>query len=64
MTTLVCQGGPLRQDRIRAFEAERYFASAISLRRYDDGANVPGRGVPPLEHYIPRIESMLLGAVA
>lgn len=64
MTELVCQGGPLRQDRVRAFEAERYFASAISLRRYDDGANVPGRDVPPLEHYIPRIESMLLSAVA
>jgi gamma-butyrobetaine dioxygenase len=45
------QGGPMRPDQRVAFEAEPFAASALSLRRWDEEACVPGSAVPPLESH-------------
>jgi predicted HD phosphohydrolase len=49
--TLRTQGGLLDTDGVGAFEAEPYCADAITLRRLDDRAKVPGTRTPGLAHY-------------
>jgi [1-hydroxy-2-(trimethylamino)ethyl]phosphonate dioxygenase len=55
--SLELQGGPFRDAEISAFEANPHARSAVRLRRWDDAAKVPGRAVPELDHYRPRIEA-------
>jgi gamma-butyrobetaine dioxygenase len=49
--SLHLQGGPHTEEEVRAFEREPFFADAVALRRWDDGAKVPGLAVPGLEEY-------------
>jgi phosphonate degradation associated HDIG domain protein len=58
--SLALQGGPLSGDALAAFEAEPFFADAILLRRFDDGAKRPDWAVPPLETYRPLLAALLL----
>ena len=51
--TLGIQGGPLDAAEIAEFLSSPYAADATALRRADDAAKVPGRTVPPLEHWAP-----------
>ena len=32
----------------------------VRLRRYDDLAKEPARVVPPLDHYLPRLDQLML----
>jgi [1-hydroxy-2-(trimethylamino)ethyl]phosphonate dioxygenase len=49
--SLRLQGGPFTPADVRTFEAQPHFKAAVSLRRWDDGAKVPGWDVPDLETY-------------
>lgn len=59
LLSLKLQGGPFSPEEIRHFEAEPFYKSAVTVRRFDDEAKVPGLAVPDLEHYRPRIEAVL-----
>jgi phosphonate degradation associated HDIG domain protein len=58
--SLHLQGGPMSPEEVRRFEQERWFRSATLVRRWDDGAKVPGLVVPGLDHYRPCLEAVLV----
>ncbi len=53
------QGGPYTADEVQRFEREPFAIAAVALRRWDDGAKVPGLVIPGLEHYRACLESAL-----
>jgi predicted HD phosphohydrolase len=57
--SLKLQGGPFAADDARAFEQQPHFKAAVMLRRWDDGAKVPGLDVPALETYRRHLENAL-----
>ncbi|MGI9317663.1 MAG: HD domain-containing protein [bacterium] len=57
--TLELQGGPMDEQEVSAFEANPWLDTIIRVRRYDDGAKVPGRKTPELDHYLGLVESVL-----
>ena len=57
--SLQLQGGPFTADEVRRFEREPYWDSAVAVRRWDDGAKVPGLRTPGLEHYRSRLQAVL-----
>jgi phosphonate degradation associated HDIG domain protein len=50
--SLVLQGGTFTPAQVQEFMARPHAAEAMSLRRWDDGAKVPGLATPPLAHYL------------
>jgi [1-hydroxy-2-(trimethylamino)ethyl]phosphonate dioxygenase len=57
--SLALQGGLLGPAEARALEANPFFNGALSLRRWDDAAKIPGLAVPNLEHYRSLINSLV-----
>jgi [1-hydroxy-2-(trimethylamino)ethyl]phosphonate dioxygenase len=57
--SLRLQGGPFTADEARAFERQAHYAAAVALRRWDDGAKVPGLDVPALATYRHALETAL-----
>jgi [1-hydroxy-2-(trimethylamino)ethyl]phosphonate dioxygenase len=57
--SLKLQGGRYTPAQCRRFEASRFAADAVRLRRWDDEGKVAGRPVPALDEYWP-----LLGRLA
>ena len=55
--SLRLQGGPMSPEEVCRFEHEPWFRSAVAVRRWDDGAKVPGLVVPGLDHYRPCLEA-------
>jgi predicted HD phosphohydrolase len=51
IATLEVQGGPMDGAERAAFEQHPDFDAGIALRRADDAAKVPGKDVPPLDHW-------------
>ena len=49
--TLKLQGGPMSAHEVAQFEAERYFADAVRVRRWDDAGKVAGLKTPQLAEY-------------
>jgi [1-hydroxy-2-(trimethylamino)ethyl]phosphonate dioxygenase len=60
--SLRLQGGPFTSDEVSQFERNPHYRAAVTLRRWDDLAKVPGMPVPPLDHYRPRLARILRGA--
>ncbi len=60
--TLELQGGPMSADEVAAFEAEPHHLDAVRVRRWDEGGKAAGRDVPPLNHYLPLLSGLVLGA--
>lgn len=58
IATLAEQGGPMTPDEVAAFEAEPHHLDAVELRRADEAAKVPGRIVPGLDEWKPRLEAL------
>lgn len=54
--TLIAQGEAMSADEVRAFEAKAHAADAVTLRRADEAAKVPGRTVPSLDTWLPALE--------
>ena len=62
MQSLHLQGGPLSSDEVAEFQRHPHFRAAVTLRRWDDLAKVPGLEVPDLDHYRPRLARVLKSA--
>jgi [1-hydroxy-2-(trimethylamino)ethyl]phosphonate dioxygenase len=58
--SLDLQGGPFSPEEAEAFRRLPHAEAAVRLRRYDDIAKLPGAPTPPLEHYRPLLESVLV----
>lgn len=58
--SLAQQGGAYTAVESRTFLHQPFAWEAVRLRRYDDLAKAPDRVVPPLEHYLPRLERLML----
>jgi len=60
LRSLALQGGPCTAEEARALQANPFLQDAISIRRWDDAAKVPGLQVPSFDHYRAVIESVVL----
>ena len=49
--SLALQGGPFARDLAEGFIALPHAPAAVSLRRWDEAAKVPGKVAPGLEHF-------------
>jgi phosphonate degradation associated HDIG domain protein len=58
LQSLALQGGPCTAQEARELEANPFFRDALSLRRWDDAAKVPGLVVPALDQYRDLIENL------
>jgi phosphonate degradation associated HDIG domain protein len=52
VASLRLQGGPMSADEAAAFRRDAYANDAISLRRWDERAKVPGQVTPSLTHFL------------
>lgn len=57
--SLALQGGAYTEAQALVFLQHPHAQEATRLRRYDDLAKVAGLRVPPLEHYLPRLERLM-----
>jgi predicted HD phosphohydrolase len=55
--TLMLQGSTMDAAEQLAFENNHHFGDAVTLRRADDAAKVPGRSVPDLAYWEPILRS-------
>ena len=53
------QGGTMSHKEIETFESEANYATALSVRRWDDAAKVVGMKTPALEDFIPELKASL-----
>jgi phosphonate degradation associated HDIG domain protein len=58
--SLALQGGTFTEVEARAFLHQSHAREAVRLRRYDDLAKVRECAVPPLAHFLPRLEQLML----
>jgi phosphonate degradation associated HDIG domain protein len=58
--SLAQQGGTFSALQSRDFLQQPHADDAVRLRRYDDLAKDPTRTVPPLDHYLARLEHLML----
>jgi phosphonate degradation associated HDIG domain protein len=56
--TLGVQGGAMRDAELAEFEANRYAAAAVRVRRWDDAAKDPDARTPALDHYANVLRSL------
>lgn len=50
--SLTLQGGIFSKEETQAFLAKPHAEDAMRVRRWDDGAKVPGAVTPPLSHFL------------
>ncbi len=60
--SLKVQGGVMKEDEVKAFEASPHLKAAVALRRIDEAAKVPGLATPPIEEYAERMRGLLKDA--
>jgi predicted HD phosphohydrolase len=58
--SLALQGGPFSAEVAAGFFALPHAPAAVRLRRWDEGAKIPGKPTPGLEHFRPYLEVSLL----
>ena len=57
--SLALQGGPMTAQEQEMFQREPFWHDAVTLRRYDEDAKVPGAVTQSLRDYLPLIESCM-----
>ncbi|MEZ5652109.1 MAG: HD domain-containing protein [Burkholderiaceae bacterium] len=57
--SLELQGGPMKADECRAYEAERFAQDGIRLRRWDELGKQPGLATPSLGHFLALIDKLV-----
>ncbi len=63
-TSLHLQGGPCSEEEVREFESNKFYKSAVTLRRIDDLAKVPNLESPGFETYQDVVKQALVNKVA
>jgi predicted HD phosphohydrolase len=58
--SLALQGGPFSAELAAGFSSLPHAPAAVQLRRWDEGAKIPGKPTPGLEHFRPYLEACLL----
>ena len=54
------QGGRMSKEELLEFEQDPFWKESLKLREWDDKAKVPSWIVPPIEHYLPIMEGLVL----
>jgi [1-hydroxy-2-(trimethylamino)ethyl]phosphonate dioxygenase len=57
--SLALQGGPFPLPLAQGFIGLPHAPATVQLRRWDEGAKIPGRATPDLDHFRPYIEASL-----
>ena len=57
MRSLALQGGPFSAELAAGFFSLPHAPAAVRLRRWDEGAKIPGKPTPGLEHFRPYLEA-------
>ncbi len=57
--TLSVQGGPMSPEEVADFETEPHYAEAVRVRKWDEGAKVPGMSTPGFAHYAPLLQLLV-----
>jgi phosphonate degradation associated HDIG domain protein len=57
--SLQLQGGPMQKAEIYAFEAHPLFQDILLLRRWDEGAKIQNKLLPPIKDFLAEIEACL-----
>jgi phosphonate degradation associated HDIG domain protein len=60
--SLDLQGGPFSVEGAAEFIGQPYAAAAVRLRRWDEGAKLPGKATPDLAHFRRYLEASLTPA--
>jgi phosphonate degradation associated HDIG domain protein len=55
--SLELQGGIFSPEEAEAFIQQPYAQDAVTLRRWDEKAKVPGQNTPGIDHFIPFLET-------
>lgn len=55
--SLRLQGGPMDAAERAAFEAEPFWRDAVTLRRFDEEAKIPGAGTPTFRDFLPIVRA-------
>jgi [1-hydroxy-2-(trimethylamino)ethyl]phosphonate dioxygenase len=58
--SLNLQGGLMSADEVAAFQKLPYYAEAVRLRRYDEGAKDPHASTADFDHFLRHVESCRL----
>jgi hypothetical protein len=58
--SLALQDGPFSAELAAGFFSPPHTPAAVRLRRWDEGAGIPGKATPSLEHFRPYLEASLL----
>ncbi|MDX5299062.1 MAG: HD domain-containing protein [Gammaproteobacteria bacterium] len=58
--SLALQGGPFSEAECEAFLRAPYAVDAIVLRRIDDQGKDPAMPTPPLDHFLPLVDGLVL----
>ena len=58
--SLNLQGGPMSADEVAAFRKLPYYAEAVRLRRFDEGAKDPHATTADFDHFLRHVESCRL----
>ena len=62
--TLELQGGDMNADEVSAFEERPHWRDGLELRRADERAKTPGRAVPGLDFWLPKLRRFALGTAS
>jgi predicted HD phosphohydrolase len=57
--SLALQGGPMSSKEVAEFEEQADLDALTAVREWDDEAKVPGRAIPPFEHYRPLLQGLV-----
>ncbi len=57
--SLQLQGGPMQPHEVEEFEAHPLFQDILLLRRWDEGAKIPNKTLPPITDFLSELKMVL-----
>jgi gamma-butyrobetaine dioxygenase len=59
LQSLELQGGPMRDEEVRAFVELTFAEDAVAVRRWDEAAKDPARRTPQFDHFRPLLRCLI-----
>lgn len=59
LKSLQLQGGPMQKEEVELFAAHPLFNDILLLRRWDEGAKIPNKELPPITDFYSELEASL-----